>query len=72
MRDALVRQIRFALKRAEGDFEVSKENEEFMLLPASDFDYDEAVDALKKVFGIDQYALLFRLRTMALMIWQKT
>ena len=50
--DALVRQIRFALKRVEGDFEVSKENGRIYAVAASDFDYDEAVDALKKVFGI--------------------
>ena len=49
--DALVRQIRFALKRVEGDFEVSKENGRIYAVAASDFDYDEAVDALKKVFG---------------------
>ncbi len=50
--DALVRQIRFALKRVEGDFEVSKENGRIYAVAASDFDYDEAVDVLKKVFGI--------------------
>lgn len=50
--DALVRQIRFALKRVEGDFEVSKENGRIYAVAASDFDYDEAVDALEKVFGI--------------------
>ena len=50
--DALVRQIRFALKRVEGDFEVSKENGRIYAVATSDFDYDEAVDALKKVFGI--------------------
>ena len=50
--DALVRQIRFALKRVEGDFEVSKENGRIYAVAALDFDYDEAVDALEKVFGI--------------------
>ncbi len=50
--DALVRQIRFALKNVEGEFEVTKENGRIYATAKSDFDYDETVDALKCVFGI--------------------
>jgi thiamine biosynthesis protein ThiI len=50
--DALVRQVRFALKDIDGDFVVSKENGRVYATAQSEFDYDEAVDALKKVFGI--------------------
>jgi thiamine biosynthesis protein ThiI len=50
--DALVRQINFALKKVEGDFHVSKENGRIYVTAESEFDYDEAVDSLKTVFGI--------------------
>ncbi len=50
--DALVRQIRFALKNVEGEFEVTKENGRIYATAKSDFDYDETVEALKCVFGI--------------------
>ena len=50
--DALVRQIRYALKDIDGDFSVSKENGRVYATAGSDFDYDEAVEALSRVFGI--------------------
>ena len=50
--DALVRQIRYALKDIDGDFTVSKENGRVYATAGSDFDYDEAVEALSRVFGI--------------------
>ena len=50
--DALVRQIRFALKNVEGEFGVTKENGRIYAIAKSEFDYDETVDALKCVFGI--------------------
>ena len=50
--DALVRQIRFALNKIDGDFVVSKENGRIYATAQSEFDYDEAVEALKTVFGI--------------------
>ena len=46
--DALVRQIRYALKKTE----VTKENGRIYATAVSDFDFDEAVEALKTVFGI--------------------
>lgn len=50
--DALVRQIRYALKKTDGEFEVTKENGRIYASAVSDFDFDEAVEALKTVFGI--------------------
>ena len=50
--DALVRQIRYALKKTDGEFEVTKENGRIYATAVSDFDFDEAVEALKSVFGI--------------------
>ena len=50
--DALVRQIRFALEKVEGEFVVSKENGRIYATAQTEFDYDEAVEALKTGFGI--------------------
>lgn len=50
--DALVRRIRYALKKTDGEFEVTKENGRIYATAVSDFDFDEAVEALKTVFGI--------------------
>ena len=50
--DALVRQIIYALKEVDGEFNVTKENGRIYATAVSDFDYDEAVAALKRVFGI--------------------
>lgn len=49
--DALMRQIRFAMKPV-GEFEVRKESGRMFVEGRGDFDYDEAVEALQKVFGI--------------------
>lgn len=50
--DALMTQIRFSLKNVDGSFEVTKEQGRIYVEAKSDFDYDEVVDALKRVFGI--------------------
>jgi len=50
--DALIRQIRYALADAEGEFDVTKEQGRIYIECLSDYDYDETVDALKRVFGI--------------------
>lgn len=50
--DALVRQIRYALKRIDGKFDVYKENGRIYAVATTEFDYDEAVDALSRVFGV--------------------
>lgn len=49
--DALMRQIRFAMKPV-GEFEVRKESGRMFVEGRGDFDYDEAVEALQKIFGI--------------------
>ena len=50
--DALVKQIRFALKSVDGQFEVTKESGRIYANALSEFDFDETVEALKRVFGI--------------------
>lgn len=50
--DALLKQIRHALKKVEGDFEVSKEMGRVYVNCLSEYDYEETVEALKRVFGI--------------------
>lgn len=50
--DALVNQIRYSLKKIEGDFIVSKENGRIYAQARNDFDYDEAIECLSNVFGI--------------------
>ncbi len=50
--DALVRQIRFALKSVEGEFFVFKTQGRIFVEVKSEYDYDETVEALQMVFGI--------------------
>lgn len=50
--DALVRQIKYALRDVDGAFKVTKENGRIYALAQEEFDYDEAVAALQRVFGI--------------------
>ena len=50
--DTLRAQLRRALKRVEGRFEVTKASGRMYVLAHSDFDFDETVEALKKVFGV--------------------
>ncbi len=50
--DALIRQIQFALKDVTGEFCMSKEQGRIYVNAVSDFDYEETVEALKRVFGI--------------------
>lgn len=50
--DALVKQIRFALLRCEGTFEVTKTQGRIYVEAIGEFDFDETVDNLKTVFGI--------------------
>lgn len=50
--DALVSQINHALKKVDGEFLVRKEQGRIYVDTLSDYDFDETVDALKKVFGI--------------------
>lgn len=50
--DALVQQIRYALKRCEGQFNVHKTQGRIYIEVLSDYDFDETVATLKTVFGI--------------------
>ena len=50
--DALVHQMKLALKRCEGDFKVSKSQGRIYVEALGDYDFDEAAEALKTVFGI--------------------
>lgn len=50
--DALVKQIKHALKPVEGEFIVSKEQGRIYVDAESEFDYDEVIAALQCVFGI--------------------
>lgn len=59
--DALTAQIRRALKRIDGRFTVIKETGRIYVEAEGAFDYDEAVDALKRVFGIVGICPLVRL-----------
>ncbi len=53
--DALVRQIEYALQPVDGTFEVRKENGRIFVETQGDYDYDEAVERLKNVFGIVRF-----------------
>ena len=50
--DALVRQIKYALKKCDGEFYVHKAEGRIYVDVLSDYDFDETVAALKTVFGI--------------------
>ncbi len=50
--EALCRQMRHALADVEGDFSVTREMGRIYVRTEGAFDYDGAVEALKKVFGI--------------------
>lgn len=50
--DALVKQIRHALKRIDGEFLVHKEQGRIFVDCLGVYDFEETVDALTKVFGI--------------------
>ncbi len=50
--DALVQQIKYALKKCEGDFYIHKTQGRIFVDALSEFDFDEVVERLKRVFGI--------------------
>lgn len=50
--EALAKQIKYALKRCEGEFAVTRTPGRIYIEALSDFDFDETVDNLKTVFGI--------------------
>ncbi|MDR1017959.1 MAG: tRNA 4-thiouridine(8) synthase ThiI [Lachnospiraceae bacterium] len=50
--DALVRQVKLAMNQIEGEFDVYKSQARIYVDCKSDYDYDEVVDRLSKVFGL--------------------
>ena len=50
--DALIKQIRYALKSVDGQFEVTKESGRIYVMADGDYEYDDVIEALKRVFGI--------------------
>ena len=50
--DALVAQIKYQLKNVEGKFRIEKEMGRIFIYTEGEFDYDETIEALKRVFGI--------------------
>ena len=50
--DALMNQIRFALRTVEGSFHVHRSQGRIYVECEGYYDYDETVEALKRVFGI--------------------
>ncbi|MCQ2522830.1 MAG: tRNA 4-thiouridine(8) synthase ThiI [Lachnospiraceae bacterium] len=59
--DALVRQIKYALKKCEGEFVVSKTPGRIFLDAQTEFDYDDVISHLKKVCGISGICPMVRL-----------
>ncbi len=50
--DALVRQIRFALKNVDGSFQVYKSQARIYVDCEGEYDYEDTVEHLKRVFGL--------------------
>ena len=50
--DKLVEMLGFSLKPVEGEFEITKEQGRIYVNALSDYDYDEAVEAMTSVFGV--------------------
>ncbi|MCD8150539.1 MAG: tRNA 4-thiouridine(8) synthase ThiI [Clostridiales bacterium] len=50
--EALIRNIEQALKPVEGEFEITTERGRIYVTAVGDYDYDETIGALTKVFGI--------------------
>lgn len=50
--DALVAQIKYQLRNVEGKFRIAKESGRIFVYTEGEFDYEEVIEALKRVFGI--------------------
>ena len=50
--DALVRQVRYALKDVDGEFQVYKSQARIYVDCEGEYDYDDTVEHLKRVFGL--------------------
>ncbi len=58
--DALISRICHALKQVDGKFDVSKESGRIYVTACGEYDYDDTVEALKKVFGIAWICPMFQ------------
>lgn len=58
--DALMKQIRHALKEADGEFAVTKEIGRIYVKAHGDYDYEDVIEALKRVFGIAWICPMFQ------------
>ena len=59
--DALMKQIRHALKEVDGTFTISKESGRIYVDAEGDYDYDEAIEAMKRVLGIAWICPMFQM-----------
>ena len=60
--DALVEQIRYALRRCEGEFSVRKEQGRIYAdVISASYDYDEVIENLKRVFGLSHICPMVQL-----------
>ena len=50
--DALIKQIRLQLKKVDGEYQVTKQQGRIYVECLSEYDFEDVVEALKKVFGI--------------------
>lgn len=50
--DALIHQIKFALKRVEGKFRITKTQGRIFVETEGEFDYEDTIEHLQRVFGI--------------------
>ena len=60
--DALVNQIKFALKDVDGEFDVYKTQGRIYVDCSEFYDYEEAVESLQRVFGIVGICPVVRLK----------
>ena len=58
--DALMKQIRHAIREVEGDFSVAKETGRIYVRAKGDYDYEDLINALKRVFGIAWICPMFQ------------
>ena len=59
--DALIKQIKHALRPVEGKFIISKESGRINMDAQGEYDYDEVIAALKRVFGIAWICPMFQI-----------
>ena len=59
--DALIKQIKHALRPVEGKFIISKESGRLYVDAQGEYDYDEVIAALKRVFGIAWICPMFQI-----------